>query len=300
MLASSIITLMYTAVILIVLFIFGAVFGSFAGAQVWRLRLRQLIADKRDGYDYDKADLKKLKKVQADKLSDDRSRCLACGHTLGLRDLIPLISWAATKGRCRYCREPIGSFEPSIEIFTGVVFILSYLWWPWGSMEGLSWILFAVWLLIVVGLVILFAYDARWKILPDVVNFTTTGLALLFVILRLWLYDDISVLSMVGAIGILSGLYALIYIVSRGKWIGLGDVKLGVALGLLLADWQLAFLGLFLANLIGCLAVLPVYLSRQLTSNSQIAFGPMLIAGTMIAFFFGPAIIEWFLNIRFI
>lgn len=291
---------MYTVAILVTLFTFGAVFGSFAGAQVWRLRLRQLCADKRDGYEYDKADLERLQKVKADKLTEDRSRCLMCGHMLGLKDLVPLFSWLSTRGRCRYCGREIGAFEPAIEALTGVMFVFSYLFWPWGEVGGLGWILFGVWLLVLVGFVILFAYDAKWKILPDIVNYSTIGLTFLFIALRFWLHDDVSLFSTLGAIGIFSGLYAAIYLVSRGNWIGLGDVKLGVTLGLLVADWQLAFLGLFLANLIGCVLVLPAYITRQLASNSQIAFGPMLIAGTLIAFFFGGDIIEWFLGIRFI
>ena len=79
----------------------GAILGSFAGAQIWRLRARQLMEDKKAGEKVDQKELKKLSPL-IKKISKDRSRCLSCGHELKWYDLIPVVSWVAGLGRCRY------------------------------------------------------------------------------------------------------------------------------------------------------------------------------------------------------
>lgn len=278
----------------VVLAALGLVFGSFAGAQVWRLRARQLVQDKDAGEVYDKAEYKRLQRVTGKGALHDRSRCLACGKALTARDLMPLFSWLSTKGRCRHCNKPIGTFEPLMELGTMAVFLLSYWFWPLGFAGPYQWGLFGLWLIMAVLLVILTAYDVRWQLLPDTINYTFITFALLFAVLRYAQQPSMAgIVSALGAVGILSGLYAVIYIVSKGQWIGFGDVKLGVGLGLLLGDWRLAFLALFLANLIGCLVVLPGMFAKKLSRSSRIAFGPLLIAGTLIAFWWGTPFVEW-------
>lgn len=289
---------MYTAIFSVFLAVAGAIFGSFAGAQIWRLRARQLVDDKKDGLEVDRAELRRLHGLTESTVKTDYSRCLHCGHGLAWYDLLPLASWLSTAGRCRYCHERIGVFEPTMEIGVAVAFVLSYLLWPWTLESGAQWALFSLWLASLVVLAVMAGYDARWKLLPDVANYTYFALGVLFVIARSVVYGDVSVLSMLGAVAILSGIYAALYVVSRGQWIGLGDVKLGAGLALFLGDWKLAFLALFLANLIGCIIVLPGLVRQKLDSGSQIAFGPLLMMGMVISFVFGAAIISWFMGLR--
>ncbi|MGI9339470.1 MAG: hypothetical protein ACR2PP_02415, partial [Psychrobacter sp.] len=92
-------------------------------------------------------------------------------------------------------------------------------------------------------------------------------------------------------------IYLLLYLYSKGAWIGFGDVKLGVGLGLLLGQWQLAFLALFLANLIGTLIVMPSLVTGKLDRHSQVPFGPLLIAGTIISVLCGQWIIDTFFKL---
>src|SRR6476661_6297359 len=105
-----------------VITVIGLVMGSFAGAQVWRLRARQLVEDSSNGESVDSHELKRLRPLTGRKTSEDRSQCLSCGHTLAWYDLVPLASWASTQGKCRYCKKPIGKFEPFIEIGTALIF----------------------------------------------------------------------------------------------------------------------------------------------------------------------------------
>lgn len=280
---------------------FGLVFGSFAGATIWRLRARQLVDDVRHGEDVDTAELKKLKPLTKETLSSDRSRCLRCNHTLQWYDLLPLVSWLSTGGKCRYCKKPIGWFEPVMELLTAVVFIGWYFYWS-TFLGAESLLLLAVGLVVCVLMIILFMYDAKWFILPDVIVFPLIAISALLFVARL-IDSDVPVafaLSTAGSLLILSGLYFAIWLASKGTMIGFGDVKLGIVLGLLLADWKLAFLALFLANLIGLLVVLPGLTTGRLDRKAHIPFGPMLIIGFALAYFFGAGITSWFESLMFL
>jgi prepilin signal peptidase PulO-like enzyme (type II secretory pathway) len=275
----------------------GLVMGSFAGAQVWRLRARQIVADKAAGEPYDKDELKRLLPLTKAKLTDDRSHCLRCQHVLRWYDLVPLVSWLSTRGRCRYCHKPIGRFEPIIEIGTAVIFgVFSYSWLHLFGLQLVGLVLLALWLAALTMLVILFAYDFKWFLLPDRVMFPLIGLSVIITGLMLKAVHtpslSASLLSIGYSILILSGIYLALWLVSKGRWVGFGDVKLGLVLGILLADWRAALLTLFLANLIGTLIVLPGLIRGTLSRQTQIPFGPLLILGFFISLIFGHAIID--------
>lgn len=292
----------------------GLTFGSFAGATVWRLRARQVVSDEseykvlkaKDKLSLDEraelewlkstkaerqADSKRLKPLAGTRLSKDRSRCLHCHHELAWYDLLPLASWLSTGGKCRYCKKAIGTFEPFMEIATAVLFVLMYHYVVLPSNSVFTAIF---WLITTVLLVILTAYDRKWFLLPDRVVFPLITLALGYAAYSVAISNNLaSVLSnIVMSVAILSGLYFLLWVLSRGRLVGFGDIKLGLALGLLLMDWRWAVLTLFLANLIGMLVVLPGLLTRRLSRETQIPFGPFLVLGFFIALFWGQSIIE--------
>jgi len=278
------------------LVLFGLVLGSYAGATVWRLRAKQLVEDKKAGEHVDHAEFTKLKKLTQVKASNDRSRCLSCGYTLKWYDLIPLVSWLMLRGRCRECRKPIGYMEPLIELGTALFFVLSYAFWPFDLNTGLAIASFATWLVAGVGLAILFAYDTKWFLLPDRVTFIVIGLGVISAILTVIASNDVfgTILNIIGSVAVLSGIYFVLYLASKGRWIGFGDIKLGLALGLLLADWQYALIALFLANFIGCLIVIPLMVMGKLKRDSHVPFGPLLIVGAIIAKLIGLMVVEFY------
>ena len=106
-------------------------------------------------------------------------------------------------------------------------------------------------------------------------------------------------MSLLGSVVILSGIYLLLYLFSKyhygeeKTWVGFGDVKLGLGLALFLGNWLLAFAALFAANLIGTLLVLPSMLKGKLQATSRICFGPLLIVGFLLAWFFSQQILAW-------
>ena len=318
----GIIKLMTEMMIVVLLSFLGLVMGSFAGAQVWRLRARQL-RDDEDRLDKLKSKRKlskdeseekaylqaesKTRRQERSKLdvlldkagSQDRSRCLKCSHKLAWYDLLPLVSWLSTGGKCRYCRRTIGLYEPIVELVTAGLFVASYVFWPLALASQLDWLVFVVWLIATVLMVVLFVYDKKWFILPDKINFSLVGVAAVFagLVLLTGDVDSQRLASLAGSVAIMSGLYLILYLLSSGAWIGFGDVKLGVGLGLLLGQWQLAFLALFLANLIGTLLVVPGLITGRLSRQSQVPFGPLLIAGTVLTVLFGQIIIDQFFRV---
>ena len=282
------------------LILFGLCLGSFAGATMWRLRAHQLDIDKINGEAVDNSEYEKLKKLSKVQIKNDRSGCLNCSYALRWYDMIPLVSWLMLRGKCRKCHKPIGYLEPIIELGVAVFFILSFIMWPYPLNTILDISRLALWLIAGVGLAILFAYDTKWSLLPDSANFFVIVVGMLSaLIVIIESQNKLSTLiSIVGSILILSGLYLFLYIISKGRWIGFGDIKLCLGLAMLLADWQLAFIALFAANLVGCLVVIPGLISKKLKRDSHVPFGPLLIVGFFIAGLVGKYLISlFFLNL---
>lgn len=265
------------------LIILGLCLGSFTGALVWRLHEQSLPAKKRA--------------ATAEELSitKGRSMCPHCQHTLGVKDLIPLVSWVWLRGRCRYCRQPIGWQEPLLEISMATLFIVSYLFWPF-PFDNHGIFLFVCWLLAVVGLVALFVYDLRWMLLPNKIVFPLIGLGVVQTAVVAALFDGgiHYVLSAAAGLAVAGGIFYVLFQLSKGKWIGGGDVKLGYAIGLLLGSPSQAFLMLFVASLLGVVASLPGIFTKKLAATSRIPFGPFLIIATIIVMLFGASIINWY------
>lgn len=258
--------------IVLLLIVLGLLFGSFVNALVWRLH---------EGKDW----------------ISDRSECPHCHHKLGVLDLVPVLSWLFLRGKCRYCHKPIPD-SPLVELVVPALFVVSYACWP-EPLVGVGLYLFVFWLVFVVGLVALAVYDLKWMLLPDVIVFPLIGLAILQVLGHSLLFGggwQVVVGSLAGA-AVISGLFAVIYALSKGAWIGFGDVKLAVILGLLAGGVVPALLVLFIASVIGTLLALPLVLTGKANRKSHLPFGPMLIAGVIIVVLFGQAIIDWYANL---
>jgi len=287
------------SIIVVGLALLGLVLGSFVGASLWRLRAAQLKTDAVAGEKVRASDKRRVAKLQQKSITKDRSVCLYCGNGLRWYDLVPLISWISLRGKCRYCHKPIGWFEPLIELGLAAFFVMSFLFWPYILDTPLAVVQFVIWLVAGIGLALLFAYDMKWFLLPDVVTLPLIGIGAIHALLVI-VSSTAPIEAAVNVLGsclVLSGLYYAIYVLSGKQWVGFGDVKLGLALGLLLADWQLAILALFLANLIGTLVILPALVTRKLKKGTHIPFGPLLISGWALAGIFGADILGWYLGL---
>lgn len=267
-----------------ILILVGLCFGSFINALVWRI--------------YQQDNVGKNKRLADKKLSimSGRSMCVHCHHPLTTLDLIPIISWLSLLGKCRYCHKPISWQYPLVEASTAAIYTFSYYYWP-RHIIGAEWLVFGVWMLILVCLIALFIYDLRWFLLPDRLVRPLAGLVIVQAIVSIVINNtslQTDLLNIILATAIGGGLFYTLFIVSKGKWIGGGDVKLGFVLGLMVLNPANAVLVIFGASVLGSLYSLPLLLARRLNKNSHIPFGPFLIISAILVFLFGFNFISWY------
>jgi prepilin signal peptidase PulO-like enzyme (type II secretory pathway) len=269
--------------ILLVLIVLGLCLGSFANALIWRLHEQEKLA------------AKKREKSSQLSILRGRSMCPDCRHKLAPVDLIPVVSWLVLKGKCRYCRRPISLQYPLVEIVTALLYVLSYSYWPF-SLHGFGLAAFIAWLAIVIGFVALTVFDVRWFLLPDRIVYPLIAMALAYIILISFSAQRFTANlrgSLIG-LAIIAGLYYLLYKLSKGKWMGLGDAKLGIVIGILVGGPLHSLLVVLLSAASGSIVALPFLATGKLKRNSLLPFGPFLILATIITVLFGTSIIHWY------
>ncbi len=255
--------------VILLLVVLGLALGSFVNAFVWRLH------EKKDWV-------------------RERSECPHCHHRLAARDLVPVVSWVRLGGKCRYCHKPIPD-SPLVELAVPALFLLSYAFWPM-PLSGEGLFTFVCWLIFLVAFVALAVYDIRWFLLPDKIVFPLIALAVLQVVAQFVFFDGAPRDLLGATLGVLmiSGLFYLFFMLSRGTWIGFGDVKLGVVLGLLAGGPLPALLLLFLASVFGMLFALSLIVKGKAKRKSHIPFGPFLLAAMVVVQLFGSSILDWY------
>jgi leader peptidase (prepilin peptidase)/N-methyltransferase len=227
--------------------------------------------------------------VLADRLPNDesilgRSHCDRCKHTLSWKDLIPVVSFVYLRGECRYCHAPLSFQYPLLEILTGVLFAVTYFFAVSDSVVMIQNIIFA--LIMVSCLIVIFFADLRYGLIPDQIIGFGTAIAFIF----MFFFNRTLFLNHVVA-GLGAFLFFLIiFMLTRGRGIGFGDVKLAFLLGLFLG-FPNVVLALYIAFLTGGLIGIILILWKKKRMKSSIAFGPFLVLGTFLSFFFSPILI---------
>jgi len=266
--------------LIVILAILGLCAGSFVNALVWRI--------------HEQSAGKKSKKLS---ILKGHSMCPDCRHELAARDLIPLISWLFLRGKCRYCRQPISIQYPIVELTAAAVFVSSYFWWSGDLSLAGQKLLFTAWLISSIGLLALLVYDLKWMLLPNKIIYSTLVVSAIGRLGYIIFFADNKTHSfwlLLLSIIIASGLFWALYIYSKGRWIGFGDVRLGLITGTLLADPGLAFAMIFAASVLGTLFALPELASGQKNMSSRIPFGPFLITATYIMVLVGERFNHWY------
>lgn len=271
--------------ILLILLFLGLCLGSFVNALVWRLHEQDEVKSSK------KPDKNYLNKLSIQK---GRSMCTHCKHELATKDLIPVLSWLYLKGKCRYCHSPIVD-SPIVELLTAVLFLVSYAWWPY-SLQGIGLYYFVFWLVFLVAFVALAVYDLKWYLLPDKIVFPLIGLAAFQVAGAIIFYDAgfQSIITAFWGVVFSSGIFYAIFKISKEQWIGGGDVKLGLVIGMLIGGPLMSLLMLFLASSIGSLIGIPMLMTGK--RQIRLPFGPLLLTSTVVVTLFGASIISWYKN----
>ena len=226
----------------------------------------------------------------------DRSECVNCHHKLNIFDLVPILSYLFLRGQCHYCHKKISIQYPVVEILTALLFLLSYVYWP-HKIQGIELVVFIDWLILLVGLISLAIYDIKWMILPNKILLFYGFFAFIYAVLNIFFIYDFHLSNLLGyiySVLVSSGLFYSLFTASKGKWIGGGDVKLGLMLGLIAGTFEKAVLLIFLSSLIGSiLSIILVGLGR-LNIKKTIPYGPFLILSIYIIVLWGDKIVHWY------
>lgn len=248
-----------------ILFVVGAVMGSFVACQAWRMRYRE----------------------QGRKSPGKRSVCLKCGHKLKWYENIPILSWVALKGKCSQCGRKIGIMEILAEVLMGLAFVgigwatTSEIMVGWEKWLTITVPVFAI--IIVLGWLAI--YDGMWGELPVLLLIVAGGMALAVAGVRWWQegFDLETILQLLAAVGVLGGPYLILYLVSRGKWVGDGDWILGVIIAAMLGEAWLSLWVLFIANFLGCVISWPKVRGKK---EKKVHFGPFMVVAFVIVLTF--------------
>lgn len=246
----------------ITIFLFGLIVGSFLNCLIYRLKA-------------------------GESFWKGRSHCPYCRHKLSWFDLIPVLSFFLLERKCRYCRKPISWQYPLVELATGFLFVFCFLF----HVPYLAFI-------IVPLLIVIFVYDLKHYIIPDkIIYFAILVSGIWYAIYGLFLnqYTKYDILNTLYSALVASAFFFSIVLISRGHWMGMGDVKLAFLMGLFLG-WPNVFIALFLAFFIGAVLGVILIISGKKQLSSEIPFGPFLVTGTLIALFWGQNIINWYQN----
>jgi leader peptidase (prepilin peptidase) / N-methyltransferase len=212
-----------------------------------------------------------------------RSRCEWCGAQLRAHDLLPILSWLAAKGRCRYCHHTLGWFYPGIEL-AAVAVALAAVLFDGGQGAWLDCLL--GWWLLTLGWI-----DARCWLLPDVLTLPLVVVGL--VAAALFDLEQLTDRALGAALGYLSLLaVAALYRALRGRdGLGRGDAKLLAASGAWLGASALPQ-AILLAALSALAAAGCLWLAgAKLGAHSALPFGPFLALATWLLWLCGPFLV---------
>jgi len=246
---------LYLIPIYVFIFILGTVVGSFLNVCIIRIPLGQSIAR-------------------------EPSHCMSCHKKLHWYELVPVLSWLLLKGKCSGCGAPISAQYPLVEMANGLLWLAVALRCGFTADALLGCVLVSV-------LLVASVIDARTKELPRV----TTGTVAVLGIIRILLHPQYIKTGIFGMVAV-GGFLLLLLILSGGSAIGGGDVKLMAGSGL--------FLGLqlnVLAFLLGCVIGSFIHIIRMkfFGAGRELAMGPYLSVGIVIAFLYGNAMIDWYM-----
>lgn len=230
-------------------------------------------------------------------IKEKRSFCDGCGRQLKWYENIPLVSWLLQCGRTRCCGKKLPIAYPIIEFLTGIFLILNFKFLIFNQIQNFNFQIFLLFFLesiIITFLIFSAVFDLKYMVLPDfstVVLIVTTALIFLTGVIR----EPLQNLAM----GITVSLFFLfLYLVTKGKGMGLGDVKLVFFIGLFLG-WKSTMVALYTAFIVGAIIGIILMILNKAKRKTEVPFGPFLILGTFIGWWWGSKIWEYFLKILF-
>ena len=257
----------------IIIFVLGLCFGSFVNMLIFRVAKNYKLITK------------KLK-VKNNK----RSFCDYCGRQLIWFENIPVISWIIQQGKTRCCHKKLSILYPIVEMIMGSLFLIYYLKFIIYETNILVWILSLV---IIVFLVFSGVFDFKYMILPDF----STGILIISTLL-LWFITNTGQWNYVLSSVLSFSFLGFLYLITKKRGMGFGDVKLAIFMGLFLG-YPKIIVAFYIAFVVGAIVSLILIIFKYATRKTQIPFGPFLILGTFVAWFIGDSIWNLVLSIKY-
>ncbi len=251
---------------LIFLFIFGAIIGSFLNVVIYRYNTGKTVGG--------------------------RSICMSCGKTLKWYELFPVLSYIFLGGACSKCKAKISPQYPLVEALTGLLFVMTYMNVIPITMQ--EYVLTSMYIVIACIMIVITVYDIRHKIIPDgfVYVFIILSLAKNFITSQDWFVLPSWEIWVAGPALALP--FFTLWLISKGTWMGFGDIKLMIGMG-----WFLGFASganaVILAFWIACILTLGwLFITRKkIKPKTEVPFGPYLVLGMYIVFFYNIQVIDF-------
>ncbi len=246
----------------LITFIFGATVGSFLNVVIDRLSTGRSIIY-------------------------GRSYCEGCRKTLKAYDLLPIVSYLVLRGKCRYCKAKIPLRILIVETLSALTFASIYLSIVTASISLLPGIFLGI---IIYSFIGIFFADLEYGIIPDFLVIVSTVSSLLYLLSS----NGLVIPHLIAGFATLA-FFLLLFVITKGRGMGLGDVKLSFMLGFFLG-FPSIIVALYLAFLTGAgVSIILVVWKKIRFLGGTIPFGPFLVGSAIIAYFFGTTIIQRFL-----
>ena len=254
---------MYYDINAILIFILGLIVGSFSNVCIYRIPRNESI----------------IYPV---------SHCPKCYSKIKPFDNIPLLSFILLKGRCRNCKNKISIQYPTVELLTGLIYLIIYL------IYGLS-VQTLIYIILSSALIIIAFIDLKEQMVPDVISLPGIAIGCILSFFVSYISFISSALGVVVGGGIILIIGFAGSLIFKKEAMGGGDVKLAAMIGAFLG-WRYIIISLFLGFFLGALTGIILIITKIKKREDAIPFGPFIVLGSFITLLCGEKIITWYLG----
>lgn len=274
----------------IMVFVLGLCLGSFVNMLVYRTAIKYNLSK------FPTNKKKEINKFQISNFNKKRSFCDFCGRQLRWYENVPVLSWFLQRGKTRCCKKKLPLAYPITEILMGILFLINFEISRFHFVSLEMTMAYLISFIIIVFLIFSAAFDLKYMILPD---FSTGILVVCGIIMIIIEGRHIGLPVQNIGIGLLvSAFFLFLHWITKGKGMGMGDVKFVFFMGLLLG-WQRTIVALYTAFIVGAIVGIFLMAIKKIKRKTEIPFGPFLILGTFVGWWWGMEIWYYVLNIMY-
>ncbi len=227
------------------------------------------------------------------------SFCPSCKKKLTSRDLIPILSFLLSRGKCRHCQKGISPYYLLLEISTGILFLAVYLHFPFLGLaihdafifNTSLFIPFFFYTLYSVFFIAIFFYDLQTSKIPDIFLFSLLGASIVGTLIM----GSPEIWNIFVAITLALVFYGGQIVLSKGKWLGEGDLYFALSLAVIFG-WELFLVSTVVSYFIGAIVSTPLLIFKKVKKSTSVPFAPFLVIGAFITLFFGNELLSWYVQ----